>query len=1095
MLFKGRWGMATVLSGATIALVGSLMLGCSDMSSPDDNAVAGLGPQTPRSDAVAPTNECATPGAGWIFCDDFESDRTGKYFEYDNSNGKFVRTPGAGANGSIGMRATYTAGQSAAGSLKLAFGRTPDPYFRPADAGTANYREVYWRFYVQRGAGWVGNGPDKLTRATIFAKSDWSEAMIAHGWSGGASNTYMMVDPASGTDASGNLQAAGYNDFGHLRWLGSVQSAAPEQDQAHVGRWACYEYHVKLNDAGQSNGVFEFSVDGQPSARKTGLNWVGSYNAYGMNAVFLEQFVNAGAPAANVRTLDNFVVSTRPIGCGSSTPTQGSVATVSVSVNPTSIGVGQTAHATATMRDASGASLSGRAVSWSSSDTTIAKIDASGEVTGAKAGTANITGTSEGKSGSTSITVGTAQAAAGLVAAYGFNEGSGAVSNDVSSFHNTAQLGSGVTRVAGKFGGGLLFNGSGMVTIADAPSLRLTTSMTLEAWVDPSVVDANWRDVIYKGNDNYYLMATSGTSGGSSAVPSGGASFGNTSATVEAYAPSKLPTSTWTHLAVTYDGSTIRLYVNGSQVATRAKSGSFTTSSNPLHIGGNEFYPQFYRGVIDEVRLYNRPLSAKEIQSDMNTPIGGGSSTVPPTNPVNATQIAITRQPSTSAQSGVAFAQQPTVQLRDAAGTAVAQAGVTTTASIASGGGLLGGSTTATTDASGTATFSDLKITGTAGSRTLRFAAGSMTATSTAIAVTAGSTTTPTATKLVVSNIGNQVAGTPFNVTVTLADANNNPVNNTGASATVTLSRQSGTGTLGGTVSGQIAVGASSVTIGGVTYSTAESGVVLRATASGTSSSANGKIGSSNGFTVGTAAGSGNTGGGSSVAPTILEDFSTYSSTANFLSNPRGIWKMGVDGSGTDHIVLDQNVGYGASSKSMRYDWPNNASKDQNTTIHPGFLYFPGNLTHVWVEFVVRFNQNFAVNAGWPGGAEYKLAAMGSYFGSTGRWNVPEMQEYQFVSGWPGNEAGFITGPTPKSLWDGQPHVFRVEAKLGPNGIFKLWIDGTLRVNQSGFVTDPSHKVIDCFGPGLNLNQGPNFAGMQMWWHKIAMWSNDPGWK
>ena len=33
--------------------------------------------------------------------------------------------------------------------------------------------------------------------------------------------------------------------------------------------------------------------------------------------------------------------------------------------------------------------------------------------------------------------------------------------------------------------------------------------MTLEAWVNPSTVNANWRDVIYKGNDNYYLEATS----------------------------------------------------------------------------------------------------------------------------------------------------------------------------------------------------------------------------------------------------------------------------------------------------------------------------------------------------------------------------------------------------------------------------------------------------------------------------------------------------------------------------------------------------------------------------------------------------------
>ena len=53
------------------------------------------------------------------------------------------------------------------------------------------------------------------------------------------------------------------------------------------------------------------------------------------------------------------------------------------------------------------------------------------------------------------------------------------------------------------------FNGSNaLVTIPDAASLHLTTAMTLEAWVNPSTVNGNWRDVVYKGNDNYYLEAT-----------------------------------------------------------------------------------------------------------------------------------------------------------------------------------------------------------------------------------------------------------------------------------------------------------------------------------------------------------------------------------------------------------------------------------------------------------------------------------------------------------------------------------------------------------------------------------------------------------
>ncbi|MBV9110528.1 MAG: DNA/RNA non-specific endonuclease, partial [Gemmatimonadetes bacterium] len=102
-----------------------------------------------------------------------------------------------------------------------------------------------------------------------------------------------------------------------------------------------------------------------------------------------------------------------------------------------------------------------------------------------------------------------------------------------------------------------------------------------------------------------------------------------------------------------------------------------------------------------------------------------------------ASQIGMVTQPSASAQSGVAFAQQPVVQIEDGAGTPVAQAGVAVTASIASGGGTLNGTVTVNTDASGTATFTDLGITGTAGARILTFTAPGLTAaTSDSIVVT-----------------------------------------------------------------------------------------------------------------------------------------------------------------------------------------------------------------------------------------------------------------------------------------------------------------------------------------------------------------------
>src|SRR5262245_20384996 len=87
----------------------------------------------------------------------------------------------------------------------------------------------------------------------------------------------------------------------------------------------------------------------------------------------------------------------------------------------------------------------------------------------------------------------------GLVAAYGFNETSGNTVTDVSGNNNTGTLGVGVTRTAtGKFGGALVFNGAGFVTIANSASLQLTTGMTLEAWIFPTTNAGSWSTAIMK---------------------------------------------------------------------------------------------------------------------------------------------------------------------------------------------------------------------------------------------------------------------------------------------------------------------------------------------------------------------------------------------------------------------------------------------------------------------------------------------------------------------------------------------------------------------------------------------------------------------
>ena len=80
------------------------------------------------------------------------------------------------------------------------------------------------------------------------------------------------------------------------------------------------------------------------------------------------------------------------------------------------------------------------------------------------------------------------------------------------------------------------------------------------------------------------------------------------------HGPTSSPVNTWTHVALTYDGTMIRLFVNGTQVASTAVDGRFDSRS-PLWIGGNLPYGEYFKGLIDEVRVYNRALGAAEIQA------------------------------------------------------------------------------------------------------------------------------------------------------------------------------------------------------------------------------------------------------------------------------------------------------------------------------------------------------------------------------------------------------------------------------------------------------------------------------------------------
>ncbi|HZY85889.1 MAG TPA: LamG-like jellyroll fold domain-containing protein, partial [Gemmataceae bacterium] len=231
------------------------------------------------------------------------------------------------------------------------------------------------------------------------------------------------------------------------------------------------------------------------------------------------------------------------------------------------------------------------------------------------------------------------QAPTGLVAAYGFNEGTGTTVTDASGNGNTGTIAGATWTTAGKYGNALSFNGTNSwVTVADAASLHLTTGMTLEAWVNPNSF-TGWSCVLLKEDANdlaYALYADNhGNDTGGPRVPV--VSVRQNSTTSWTGGTAQLPLNTWSYLSATYDGSTLKMYVNGALATSLALTGPINVTSGALRIGGDSIWGEYFSGLIDEVRVYNRALTQAQIQTDMNTPIGSPELLMGPAVPAGDT--------------------------------------------------------------------------------------------------------------------------------------------------------------------------------------------------------------------------------------------------------------------------------------------------------------------------------------------------------------------------------------------------------------------------------------------------------------------------
>ncbi len=205
-----------------------------------------------------------------------------------------------------------------------------------------------------------------------------------------------------------------------------------------------------------------------------------------------------------------------------------------------------------------------------------------------------------------------------LVAAYGFEEASGLTAIDSSGVGNTGTLENGVARTGtGRLGAALTFDGTDdAVRVANAPSLGLTTGLTVEGWVYPTALGTSrWRTLGAKersGGFRYALFANDNQARPQAAIYAGGS-------VRTARGGAQLPLNTWSHLAMTYNGSVLRLYVNGVQAASTSYTGSIATGTGVLRVGNSTTQNnRGFQGRLDEVRVYNRALTAAQITADMN---------------------------------------------------------------------------------------------------------------------------------------------------------------------------------------------------------------------------------------------------------------------------------------------------------------------------------------------------------------------------------------------------------------------------------------------------------------------------------------------
>lgn len=153
-------------------------------------------------------------------------------------------------------------------------------------------------------------------------------------------------------------------------------------------------------------------------------------------------------------------------------------------------------------------------------------------------------------------------------------------------------------------GGYLTLDGSSYASVSDAATLDITTTITLEGWVKPFSVSS--AQTIIGKNGSYALGITS-------AGKPVFTKWTSTAVTATATTTTTVTANTWAHLAATYDGANVKIYINGALNTTTAVTGAIDATSAAVLLGAKTTSTELFSGCIDSVKVYNTALTAADI--------------------------------------------------------------------------------------------------------------------------------------------------------------------------------------------------------------------------------------------------------------------------------------------------------------------------------------------------------------------------------------------------------------------------------------------------------------------------------------------------